>query len=99
MNVSTPLSGMSVAQTRLDVATNNIANLNTDNFARKEVTQAELPEGGVTVAGVKSAAQLGSNLEADMVELLQARNTYMTNLSVFKSNNDLLMGTIIDINA
>lgn len=90
---------MNVAQTRLDVAANNIANLNTDNFARKEVVQADLPQGGATVADVKAAVQSGSNLEADMVTLLQARNTYMANLSVFKSNNDMLMGMIIDIKA
>jgi len=99
MNVSTSLSGMNAAQTRLDVAANNIANLSTDNFTRKEVVQADLPQGGTKVADIKSAAQPGNNLEADMVEQLKARNTYMTNLSVFKSNNDMLMGTIIDINA
>jgi len=99
MNVNTSLSGMNAAQTRLDVAANNIANLSTDNFTRKEVVQADLPQGGTVVADIKSAAQSGSNLEADMVEQLKARNTYMTNLSVFKSNNDMLMGTIIDINA
>ena len=99
MNISTALSGMNVAQTRLDVAANNIANLNTDSFARKEVVQADLPQGGATVADVKAAVQSGSNLEADMVTLLQARNTYMANLSVFKSNNDMLMGMIIDIKA
>lgn len=99
MNVSTALSGMNVAQTRLDVAANNIANLNTDNFARKEVVQADLPQGGAAVTDVKAAVQSGSNLEADMVALLQARNTYMANLSVFKSNNDMLMGMIIDIKA
>jgi len=99
MNVSTSLSGMNAAQTRLDVATNNIANLSTDNFTRKEVVQADFPQGGTKVADIKNAAQSGNNLEADMVEQLKARNTYMTNLSVFKSNNDMLMGTIIDINA
>lgn len=76
MNISTALSGMNVAQARLDVAANNIANLNADNFARKEVVQADLPQGGATVADVKAAVQSGSNLEADMVTLLQARNTY-----------------------
>jgi len=99
MNVSTSLSGMNAAQTRLDVAANNIANLSTDNFTRKEVVQADLPQGGTSVADIKSATQSGNNLEADMVEQLKARNTYMTNLSVFKSNNDMLMGTIVDINA
>lgn len=99
MNINTSLSGMNAAQTRLDVAANNIANLSTDNFTRKEVVQTDLPQAGTKVADVRNVAQSGSNLEADMVEQLQARNTYMTNLSVFKSNNDLLMGTIIDITA
>lgn len=99
MNISTSLSGMNAAQTRLDVAANNIANLSTDNFTRKEVVQTDLPQGGTKVADIKSAAQSGNNLEADMVEQLQARSTYLTNLSVFKSNNDLLMGAIVDITA
>ncbi|WP_036300591.1 flagellar basal body protein [Methylotenera sp. L2L1] len=99
MNVNTSLSGMYTAQTRLDVAANNIANLGTDGFTRKEVVQADLSEGGTKVADVRNAAQSGNNLEADMVEQIKARNTYMTNLSVFKSNNDMLMGTIIDISA
>ncbi len=90
---------MYTAQARLDVAANNIANLGTDGFTRKEVVQADLPEGGAKVADIRSAAQSGNNLEADMVEQIKARNTYMTNLSVFKSNNDMLMGTIIDISA
>lgn len=99
MNVNAPLSGMNAAQTRLDVAANNIANLSTNNFTRKEVVQTDLPQAGTKVADVRNAGQAGSNLEADMVEQIKARNTYMTNLSVFKSNNDMLMGTIIDINA
>ncbi len=99
INANTSLSGMNVAQTRLDVAANNVANIGADGYARKEVLQANLPEGGTKVAGIRSSGQAGSNLEADMVEQLKARNTYMTNLSVFKSNNDMLMGTIIDINA
>ncbi len=90
---------MYAAQARLDVAANNIANLGTDGFTRKEVVQADLSEGGTKVADVRNAAQSGNNLEADMVEQIKARNTYMTNLSVFKSNNDMLMGTIIDISA
>ncbi|PPC81063.1 MAG: flagellar basal body rod protein [Methylotenera sp.] len=99
MNVNAPLSGMNAAQTRLDVAANNIANLSTNNFTRKEVVQTDLPQAGTKVADVRNTGQAGSNLEADMVEQIKARNTYMTNLSVFKSNNDMLMGTIIDINA
>lgn len=99
MNVNTSLSGINVAQTRLDVSANNIANLSTENFTRKEVKQADTLNGGTNVADIQNATQSGNNLEADMVEQINARNTYMTNLSVFKSNNDMLMGTIIDINS
>lgn len=99
MNVNTSLSGINVAQTRLDVSANNIANLSTENFTRKEVKQADILNGGTNVADIQNAAQSGNNLEVDMVEQINARNTYMTNLSVFKSNNDMLMGTIIDINS
>jgi len=100
MNVvsSISLSGMNAAQTRLQVSAHNIANLNTQDFTRQEVTQSTATGGG-TLATVRSSANgTGNSLETDMVQQLEAKNTYLANLSVFKANNAML-GTLLDISA
>jgi len=99
MNItsSVALSGMNAAQTQLQASAHNIANLETQNFTRQEVTQRTAAGGG-TLATVKSSANAGNNLEADTVQQLQAKNTYLANLSVFKSNNDMI-GTLLNISA
>lgn len=98
MNVNTSLSGMNAAQTRLDVAGHNIANLSTQNFTRQEVRQSDLANGGVSVSLTSSSAGVGNNLEADMVEQIQSKSLYQANLSVLKTKNDM-MGTLVDIKA
>ncbi len=98
MNVISPLSGMKAAQTQLDVAGHNIANLGTQNFTRQEVVQSESANGGVSVSLASSTAGAGNNLEADIVEQLQSKSLYQANLSVLKANIDM-MGTLVDIKA
>lgn len=98
MNVSSQLSGMKVAQARLDTSANNIANLSTQNYTRQEVQQSDTVNGGTSVSVTSSSVGAGNNLEADMVEQLKAKNTYLANLSVFKTNNDI-MGTLVNIKA
>lgn len=98
MNVNTSLSGMNATQTRLDVSAHNIANLSTQNFTRQEVKQSDSFNGGVNVTLASSSANADNNLETEMVEQLQSKSTYMANLSVFKTNNEL-MGTLLNIKA
>lgn len=98
MNVTTPLSGMLAAQTRLDASAHNIANLSTAGFTRQEVRQSDAANGGTSTSLTSSSAGAGNNLEADMVAQLQSKNTYMANLSVFKANNEM-MGTLVNIKA
>lgn len=91
------LSGMNAAQTALDAAAHNVANLGTAGFRRQTVTQTAQAHGGVqTALGQASAA--GNALEADMVGQLQARNAYAANLAVFKTS-DTLMGSLLSIRA
>jgi flagellar basal body rod protein FlgC len=97
MNVNATLSGINAAQTRLDVSAYNIANLSTQNFTRQVVTQSDSVNGGTSVTLTSSSAGPGNNLEADMVEQLQSKSTYLANLSVFKTKNEM-MGALIDIN-
>lgn len=98
MNIaSISLSGMNVAQTQLQAAAHNIANLNTPGFQRQEVTQSALAEGG-TRAELGRASSAGSNLETDMVQQLQAKNSFLANLSVFKTSNAMI-GFLLDTSA
>jgi len=99
MNVisSIALSGMNAAQTRLQASAHNIANLDTPGFKRQEVSQSTVTEGG-TLAQVSDSAGSSVELETDMVQQLQAKNSYLANLSVFKANNAML-GTLLDIKA
>lgn len=91
---SISLSGMNAAQTRLQASAHNIANFNTPDFTRQEVMQSTLAEGG-TRADVVQAGSSGANLEADMVQQLLAKNSFMANLLTFKSSNSAL-GSLLD---
>lgn len=94
---ATALSGMNAAQTRLDVAGHNIANLNTQDFRREQASQSTTLTGGVS-ASVSRVSVPGSALEADMVDQLQAKNSFLANLSVFRTS-DRMMGALLDTTA
>jgi len=94
--MSIPLTGMNVSQSRLDAAANNIANLDTENYKRTEVVQSDMPNGsGTKVSDVRSSKESGSNIEEDMVNQIQAKNTYLANLSMFKANMGVV-GSLLD---
>ncbi len=86
MNISSSLSGMNAAQNLLQSSAQNIANLSTP------VPQAQ------NTAPVTRATPVAANLETSMVQQLQAKNSFLTNLSVFKTNNEML-GTLLNISA
>lgn len=91
---SVALSGMSVAQTRLDTTAHNVANLATEGFTRQETVQSEQAGGGVT-ASVRRAQATGNALETDVVSQLQAKHSFMANLAVFKTGNKMA-GALLD---
>ncbi|GAB4397718.1 MAG: hypothetical protein OHK0048_06990 [Rhodoferax sp.] len=91
---SIPVSGMRAAQAQLRSSAHNVANLQTANFRREEVLQAELPQGGV-VARVRTADQAGPDLQADVVNQLEAKNAFAANLQVFKRQSEAL-GRLLD---
>jgi flagellar hook protein FlgE len=88
------LGGMNAAQTALDASAHNIANLSTTGFRREQVTQSAAVDGGVR-ASLTQATQEGNALEADLVGQLVAKNQFLANLAVFKTN-DKLMGALLD---
>jgi flagellar hook protein FlgE len=94
---SISFSGMNVAQTQLDVAAHNVANLNTEGFTRQQTVLTEQTDGGVSAA-VSSASQPGAALETDVVSQLQAKHAYLANLAVFKTSNKMA-GALLDLDA
>ena len=88
------LSGMNAAQTSLDASAHNIVNVSTAGFRREQVTQSAAAYGGVTTS-MSQAAHEGTALEADVVGQLVAKNQFLANLAVFKTN-DQMMGALLD---
>ena len=85
---SISLSGMQAAQSQLQASASNVANLGTPNYRRMEVQQTPQAGGGVQTQTVR-AMSTGSSLEADVVGQLQAKNSFLANLAVFKTSYKL----------
>jgi flagellar hook protein FlgE len=94
---SIALSGMNAAQTQLDASASNVANAQTEGYRRREVKQSPQADGGVSAEVVRSA-QTGASLETDMVAQLQAKNSFLANLAVFKTSN-AMAGALLDMKA
>lgn len=91
---SIALSGMNAAQAALAASAHNIANSNTVGFRRKEVLQTEQANGGVSSVITETRAT-ASALTTDIVSQLQAKQSFLANLAVFKTGNQMA-GTLID---
>ena len=85
---------MNAAQTSLQVAAHNIANLNTEGFRRRQVLQSSVAPAGVSTSLVRSA-EPGESMLSDMVGLLQSKNAFLANLAVFRHQDDVL-GSLLD---
>jgi flagellar hook protein FlgE len=86
---------MKAAQTALNASAHNIANMNTADFRRQEVLQSAQSEGGVSTT-LPTASVAGSSLEADVVGQLQAKNSFLANLAVFKTS-DKMAGALLNV--
>ena len=91
---ATSLSGMNAAQTSLDASAHNIANRSTAGFRREQVSHSTAADGGVR-ASLSRATREGNTLETDVVGQLVAKNQFLANLAVFKTN-DRLMGALLN---
>ena len=92
---SIALSGMNAARSSLNASAHNIANLNTSGYRRQEMVQSPQDGGGVSTA-LTTASVEGSSLETDMVSQLQAKNSFLANLAVFKTS-DKVAGALLDL--
>lgn len=90
-------SGLNAAQANLNSSAQNIANLGTEGFRRQETVQTTQTGGGVQ-ASYRQASTTGNALEADVVNQMQAKHSYMANLAVFKTSN-AMTGALLDIKA
>lgn len=72
----------------------NIANLGVDGLRREQVQQTAQSPAGAT-ATVGRAAAPGEDMVTDIVGLLQAKNSFLANLAVFKTGARMT-GTLLD---
>ncbi len=91
---SIALSGLNAAQTQLQASANNVANLATPGYRRQEVVQTPQSGGGVQTQTTRASAE-GPALETDVVNQLQAKNSFLANLAVFKTSNRMA-GALLD---
>lgn len=96
LNAASPiaLSGLKAAQLRLDSSAHNVANQQTDNFRRQEVTQESNAAGG-TRASVRRAAVPGEAVAKDRVEQISAGYHFVANLKVIETEKKT-MGSLLN---
>jgi flagellar hook protein FlgE len=92
---SISLSGMNAAQTALSASAFNIANLGTDGFRRQHVEQTSLAPAGVSTT-LRTAAVPSEDLATDLVGMLQAKNSFLANLAVFKTSSQMA-GALLNV--
>ena len=90
-------SGLQAAQTRLQASAHNVANSQTEGFRPLQVDQSTQSGGGVSTQ-VERSSQPSAGLEGDVVAQLQAKNAFLANLNVFKTN-DAMLGTLLNAKA
>lgn len=91
---SIALSGMNAAQLRLDASAHNIANQQTEQFRRQEITQTATPEGGVS-ASVRQLAVPGEAVAEDLVQQMSAGYSFVANLKVIETEKKM-MGALLN---
>ncbi len=96
MNVASSIaqSGLNAAQRHMGSSAHNIANVETDNFHREEVTQEAVAGGGVK-ASLRRAPVPGEALNKDLVEQKSAGYAFDANLKVIQTEKKM-MGQLLD---
>ncbi len=91
---SIALSGMHAAQAQMRAAAHNIANTDTPGF-RRHLVHLEPQAGGGVAATIDKADSAARSIESDLVAQLQAKQSYLANLAVFKTGNRMA-GLLLD---
>jgi flagellar hook protein FlgE len=82
-------SGMRAAQTQVNVAANNIANVNTPRFKAQSAELTDVITGGVAVTGVRPTGQ-PVDLATQMANMKKAAQMYNANGTVVHVANQML---------
>jgi flagellar hook protein FlgE len=101
ISLSSAISGMQTIIKRQEATAANIANVNTPGFDSYQVSQAETPPGGVRVASVSRTLnnqpdQSGTDLNREMVNLVQNKHEFAANAKVIRAQNEMT-GALLDI--
>ena len=102
MNISQPsLSALTTAATRLDIAANDIANINTKGYEEQVAHQEPIPSGGVRISHVSKTPNpnkdvSNTDIVSETYEVIQSKHAFAANAEVIKTKNDMI-GQLIDI--
>jgi flagellar basal-body rod protein FlgC len=96
VNIGTSISGLFAAQTKLDVAANDIANANTPGHRESRAELAAADPSGVRVQAITQPgdptgpdALSTTSLATEMTELIAAKHTYGANAQALRSVTEL----------
>ena len=105
-----PLSGLRAALTRMAASSQNVANLQTDGYAKRRTTASEGPGGGVQARvdkvalseeGKRAAESLDGvqndvDASGESVDMIAARSGLATNSRVLRAT-DRMIRTVLDL--
>lgn len=110
--INAALSALGAFGTKLNVAANNIANVNTDGFKKSRAILQNTEPGGVTVSinrvdtpgwplspedsTAETRESSNVELEEEIVNLTTTKQAYEANLKTIKTE-DQMLGTLFDI--
>jgi flagellar basal body rod protein FlgC len=96
MNAASSIAqtGLQAVQRRMGSTAHNLANAQTENFRREEVTQ-ETVAGGGTRASTRRAAVPGEAMAKDLVDQKSAGYAFDANLKVIQTEKKM-MGRLLD---
>lgn len=86
------LSGAMAAETQTKVAADNIANVNTPEYAAKSVILSERLGGGVQVDKIEAGGEV--NLEQEMTNLINSQRVFQASVRVIDTIDEMLKTTI-----
>ncbi len=102
MKIGIPISGINNSLLRQDATAQNIANINTNNYAQLRVTNFSRENGGVTGVvertPIKPPEKNNVNLVTQMVNLVNNPNQEQTNVNTLRTETTMI-GNLIDIKA
>ena len=99
-SISSSLTGMNVAQSQLEIISNNIANVDTQGYTRKTSAQSAIVVAGQTMGVTMENAK--RTVDEGLLKNFLASNSSSSSLSAqydYLSRMDNLMGTTADGNS